>query len=167
MISRVGNARAPFRAPIKKHKPMKNLDKINRIIYYIGLSYAILCSVVSTLIALCNNTFMIMFDSSYIVAFAVLLFLVFAKRFRVFSALLALISLLFIYDMTWHFEGNFINNMYLYNPQFCNVIGFVFSPGCWVFNTYVYYPLLLFFQLILLYIGIYYTFFKKKKMKTV
>lgn len=146
---------------------MKNLDKINRIIYYIGLSYAILCSIVSTLIALYNNTFMIMLDSSYIAAFAVLLFLVFAKRFRVFSVLLALISLLFIYDMTWNFEGNFINNSYNYNHPFCNVIGFVFSPGCWIFNTYVYYTLLLFFQLNLLYIGIYYTFFKKKKTITV
>jgi hypothetical protein len=146
---------------------MKNLDKINRIIYYIGLSYAILCSVVSTLIALYNNTFMIMFDSSYIVAFAVLLFLVFAKRFRVFSALLALISLLFIYDMTWNHDDLF-NTLLPYNYPFYSVIEFVFFPGrCWFFNSSVYYFILLFFELNLLYIGIFYTFFKKKKTKTV
>lgn len=141
---------------------MKNLDKINRIIYYIGLSYAILCSVVSTLIALYNNTFMFLFDSSYIIPFVVLLFLLFAKRFRVFSALLALISLLFIYDMTWNHD-NLFNTLLPYNYPFYSVIEFVFSPErCCTFNASVYYSILLFFELILLYIGIYYTFFKKK-----
>ena len=145
-----------------ENKPMKNLDKINRIIYYIGLSYAILCSLVSTLIGLYNNTFIILFDSSYIVAFVVLLFLVLAKRFRIFSALLALISLLFIYDMTWNHD-NLLNTLLPYNYPFYSVIEFVFpSDRCWIFDSHVYYSILLFFHLILLYIGVYYTFFKNQ-----
>ncbi|MEI6348545.1 MAG: hypothetical protein WCP69_11415 [Bacteroidota bacterium] len=140
----------------EKYKKFKPKQKINTTLYYIGLSYSIVCSILALLIDVYYKVNIYEFKSYYVISFIVLISIAFINKHRIVSGILLIISLLTIFDMTWNYQSNFIYNMYNYNFHLSGVLFFI---GCKnsILNTPIgYFMFLLFFQIILLYIGVLY-----------